>query len=324
MKKNLLYICILLVCISSCSDKNSEKKAKDSTSASNTKADDDEANYIEFSQTILKANEQSIITEETVLYSDSFLTKPTKTTLPEGEIVTIKKYSGKLRNGNWAEPVYYIQIHSNENYISYGYIAQSKIACFNDTLSSGNLVYMTLDYDHEIDHFMGKVLMTDHKGKPLDRKSMDLHIFIEDEVPHSFYYYFALFEHEKTGLDGITDAFNIHAGYDACGYPSADQLFLWNGNKLIAGPSSSSVADADVFYSFSSLLFPSDSLGKQGYITEIITSEEPANSEYEESDSTEYRKDSTVILYKWNKDEGYANGDTVVKTTKTYIRTYQE
>jgi hypothetical protein len=324
MRKNLLYLCVLLIFISSCSEKITEEKKQDSISVSNVKADDYEANYIEFSQTILKVDEQTIVTEETILYSDSLLKNTSKSSLQEGQIVFIQKYCGTLKNGNWAEPIYHVKIISNENYISYGYISQSKIACYNDTLSSGHLVYLTLDYNHETDHFMSKILLTDHIGKLLDRNSMNLNILIEDDAPHSFYYYFDIIEHKKTGLDGVIDAFNIHAGYDACGYPSADQIFLWNGIKLIIGPSSSSISDADVFYSFSSLEFPSDSLGKQGYITEIITSEEPVNDDLEESDSTEYRKDSTVILYKWDKNEGYAKGDTVTKMTKTYIRKYQE
>ncbi|MBC7451997.1 MAG: hypothetical protein H7259_10960, partial [Cytophagales bacterium] len=93
----------------------------------------------------------------------------------------------------------------------------------------------------------------------------------------------------------------------------------WNGTTLLTSPETYSVSDAGSLYVSNTLYLPSDSLGKSGYITQITETEESVkNSE------SEFRKDSIVVMYKWNNVRGIGKADTVLTSSRTYISKEEE
>jgi hypothetical protein len=330
MKQLLLFLTLYFL-LAGCSDKDGSSGSLDSTRSStsvdtcinttSTKADNyDSQDYYIYSELINKPGTVTLVTSLSEMYSDTLLQTPVQT-LAVGEYVLIEKYCGTTTKNAWDEPVYEITYYDSHQKKTNGYISQSHIACRLDTLKSKKTVALTLDYNHSKEMFIGKILLLDQSRKTLATTSVELNIPKEDNVPHSFTYYFNFEESEKnTGLDGIKECFYVTAHYDACGYPQISNIFLWNEKKLIVAPESYSVADADVFFAASYLVFPSDSLGKQSYVLNIIEVQEDIDSPPQDIDKTYSKKDSTVVAFKWNKATAtFSKGDTIVKTSRTFV-----
>jgi hypothetical protein len=331
MKQLLLFLAFTFL-LAGCSDKDGSSDSKDSINSSSsvdtsinaasTKADDyDSRDYYAYSEIRNKPGTITLVTETGNVYADSLLNNSRHQ--PDiGEHVTIMEYCGTTTKNNWTEPVYKISYQAENDDIQFGYVSQSNIACRLDTLQSGKIVALTLDYIHSTEKFIGKILLMNQAGKSLATTSVEFDIPKEGDAPYSFTYYFNFEKLEKgTGLDGITEAFYITAQYDACGYPQITKTFLWNEKKLIIAPETYSVVDADVFFAASYLVFPSDSLGKQSYILNIIDAQEDIDSPPHDIDKAYSKKDSTVIAFKWNKATAtFSKGDTTVKTSRTFIR----
>lgn len=323
--KQLLVFLLFTFVLASCSDDKSETSSKDSTSSveqnidttlpSANKAPHDGyyGSNDHYYEALNKEGTTTLVTSETQIYVDSLLIEASILTLSEGEEITIEQLCGTINHGNWAEPVYKIS-HKNGDDIFYGYLSQSRIACLQHTLKSKTIVLMTLDYNQSSDKFIGEIMLMNASRQILGSAVIDFDIYKGDQSPYSFYYYLSILEIERSvGLDGIIESFYISAGYDACGYPHITNIFLWNGQKLIVAPETYYVSDSGVFYAGSQLHFPSDSLGRLGYIVKTFEVEEKI--EGPESTFEYYNKDSVVVLYKWNKNS-YSKGDTILKTSK--------
>ncbi|HSY60902.1 MAG TPA: hypothetical protein VK796_03450 [Cytophaga sp.] len=330
MKQLLLFLAFSFL-LAGCSDKDGSSDSNDSTSTSpsvdtsinttSTKADDYESmDYYEYSEFINKPGTITLVTIEDEICSDILLQNPLQT-LTVGQHIFVEKYCGTTTKNSWTEPVYEITYYDSSKKKIRGYISQSNIACRLDTLQSKKIVALTIDYNTLKERFIAKVSLLDQSRKTLATTSVELDIPKEDNAPHSFTYYFNFEESDKnTGLDGITECFYITAHYDACSYPQISNIFLWNEKKLIVAPESYSVADADVFFAASYLIFPSDSLGRQSYVLNIIEVQEDIDSPPHTIDKTYSKKDSTVIAFKWNKATAtFSKGDTIVKTSRTFV-----
>lgn len=338
MKQLLLFLAITLL-LAGCSDKDGTADSTDSTSiaasmdSSNSMdslkknmsliAGVDSRDAYTYSDITNKPGTFTLVTAQGEMYSDSLLEIPLKNIFI-GERLSIEKICGTTTKNNWLEPVYKISYQMEEG-LEFGYVSQSQIACRLDTLKSKKIVALTLDYNHSKEKFIGIVLLFDQRRKPLFNSSVELDITKDDEVPHSYSYSFSFEEKESTGLDGITESFSISTDYGACGYPGFGYTFLWNEKKLITCPETYAVADADVFFACSYLVFPSDSLGRKSYIMNIIEEQESIYSPSHDSDKAYYKKDSTVITFKWNKSSySIDKGDTIVKTSRTFADSNQD
>lgn len=323
MKQILFYFSIAILLLG-CSDKKGSDNTTDSVhvapadSVNNSQADNT-VDYYTYSEVINKEGSVTLVTNPTTIFSDSLLQINTGIVLATGEYITIEKYSGTTAKNNWNEPVYRIAYKMGPD-IVHGYTSQSYIASRVDTLKSNKLVTLTLGYNLIKDIFTGNVQLLNPQGGILGNAVIDLDIPKEDEAPHSFTYYLHYEElKQNTGLEGVTEAFYIGAGYDACGYPHINNILFWNDKKLLAAPPTYSVADADVFYESSYLIFPADSLGKKSCILNIIEAEEDVDN-IEDKEGVPYKKkDSTVILFKWHAAAfSYSKGDTIIKTSRTF------
>ncbi|WP_018341992.1 hypothetical protein [Cytophaga aurantiaca] len=324
--KQLVLFLILTFVLASCTDKDgvtgstdstdsaSIANPIDSTSPTSTLIDDDSGDPYIYSDIINKAGSITLTTQPTQVYFDSLLQIPLDQLSIE-EHIRIESYCGTTTKNNWIEPVYKISYQSQEGTKS-GYVSQSYIACRVDTLKSQQLVTLTLSYNKLKEKFIGKICLLNRGWNIIGTSYVELDILTEGDAPYSYSYYFSFEEIESTGLDGITESFSIHTGFDACGYPSFDYMFLWNGQKLIAFPETYAIAEAGQFHQYSYWIFPADSLGKKGSILKIIEGDQ-----YEDApgDTQIINKDSTVIEYKWNKNSFLsATGDTILKKSRTY------
>ena len=324
--KQLFILFSLTILLVACSDKDENQNATDSTSivSSNDRIDtttntlSDGYNSGEpytNSEIINKPGSITIVTHKTNIYSDSLLQTSTMFVLNPEEHISIENYCGITTKNNWAEPVYKITYNTGTNIVR-GYVSQSSIACRTDTLKSGKLVTLTLDYDISKEKFIGKIALLNRGWDIIAHTSVELDILMEDQVPHSYTYYFSFEEKETTGLDGITESFSISTNYDACGYPGYEYIFVWNDKKLIAFPETYSIAEAGQFHEYSYWVFPADSLGKKGSVFKIIEGDQ-----YEDvvGNIQTINKDSTVIEYKWNSGNfNFSEGDTILKKSSTY------
>jgi hypothetical protein len=323
--KQLIFFFSIAILLVACAGENGDGGAADSLhttttadSISNIQSGNITDAYI-YSEVINKEGSVTRVTNPTTIFSDSLLQINTGIVLATGEYITIEKYSGTTAKNNWNEPVYRIAYKMGPD-IVHGYTSQSYIASRVDTLKSNKLVTLTLGYNLIKDIFTGNVQLLNPQGGILGNAVIDLDIPKEDEAPHSFTYYLHYEElKQNTGLEGVTEAFYIGAGYDACGYPHINNILFWNDKKLLAAPPTYSVADADVFYESSYLIFPADSLGKKSCILNIIEAEEDVDN-IEDKEGVPYKKkDSTVILFKWHAAAfSYSKGDTIIKTSRTF------
>ncbi len=322
--KQLFILFSLTILLVACSDKDGNQIATDSTAvvvpvdSTPVKAINAASfSNIHYTEGINRLGAKSIVTHTTELYSDSALQHTTGLHLLEGEILTVEEYIGNHISRDWAEPVYKIS-YTLDNQVQYGYLPQSKIACQLDTLKSGKMVSLTVDYNQGLKKFTGEAALIQSE-KILAKEKIELDIYIEGDAPYTFYYYFDFEENKPTGLAGIQESFSISTAYPACGYAAYDYTFLWNGKKLISCPETFSVSDSGLFYSHSYLIFPSDSLGKSGYIMSILQSKEYEEEQAEEGLMEKVNHDSTVIEYKWNAGNfTFSAADTVLNTSRTY------
>ncbi|MBC7451996.1 MAG: hypothetical protein H7259_10955 [Cytophagales bacterium] len=318
MKKTLSALFILFS-LFSCSDKTgdaSQVQADSTTVADSLSVHHHETSEADFNEDLIPENTETIVTQQVTLYIDSLLDKTSGATLEYGQPITVKRFTGTVVNGNWAEPVYYVVFKLpalNEEYS--GYLPLSSFACFQKTLADNSNVYLTLSFDATKNNFIGNVLLTDHSNKKIADKNVDFGLPVETEAPYTYYYYFSIVDLKETGLEGVKNAFTVNSAYDACAYPTIDKIFFWNGIRLIEGPETSSVFDADIYHLYNTLYLPSDSLGKLGYIKQIIESDAPVGDPETVAD---YKTDSIVILYKWNRMAGHAKGDTILKASRIY------
>jgi hypothetical protein len=324
--RHLFIFLSLAIFLIACSGKESESDSADSsiavipvdTVAEKKSSVDSKIKmyYNTNTQGLNAEGSKTIITSHTEIFKDSLLNNPSGQYLSTGEEITIEAYCGVVVNGNWAEPVYKISYQMGEG-SEYGYVSQSKIACTLDTLQSKKIVSLTLDYNQQSNKFVGYVSLITQQGSILGEGKVEFDIYTDGEAPYSYNYYFSFKENEPTGLDGITESFSIDTDYDACGYPGFSYTFLWNGKKLIHCPETFSISEAGQFHQYSYLVFPADSLGRKGCILEIIEGDQ-----YEDGpdDTTQtVNKDSTVIIYKWNKYSFISTpGDTILKKSRTY------
>lgn len=324
MKQLLLFFALTFV-LASCSDKDGAYDSTDSTSivasidttagAQSTLIDDDSRDPYAYSDIINKAGSTTLITQSTQIYFDSLLQIPLEK-LSIGEHLKIENYCGTTTKNNWIEPVYKISYETEQGF-AFGYVSQSNIACRVDTLKSQQLVTLTLAYNTSKEKFIGKICLLNRGWDIIGTSEVELDVITEGDAPYSYSYYFSFKEEASTGLDGITESFSIHTGYDACGYASYDYTFLWNNKKLIPCTETFAISEADQFYNHSFLLFPSDSLGKKGSILEVIEGEE--YGDIKSNNTRSIQKDSTVIEYKWNAYSFMSvPGDTIVKKSRTY------
>jgi hypothetical protein len=334
MKQLLLFLAITLL-LAGCSDKDGTADSTDSTSittpidtslnTTSTQVDKyDFGDPYTNSEIINKPGTVTLITTISEMYSDTLLQIPLQI-LAVGEYVLIEKYCGRTTKNYWDEPFYEVTYYDSDQKKTHGYVSQSQIACSLDTLKSKKIVALTLDYSLSKEKFIGKILLLNQIRKTLATNSVELDIPKEGDAPYSYSYYFSFEEIESTGLDGITESFSISTDYGACGYPGFGYTFLWNEKKLITCPETYAVADADVFFACSYLVFPSDSLGRKSYIMNIIEEQESIDSPSHDSDKAYYKKDSTVITFKWNKSSySIDKGDTIVKTSRTFADSNQD
>lgn len=322
--KQLFILFSLTILLVACSDKDVNQNATDSTSVvvpvdSNPATAINTPSYsnIHYTEGINHLGTKTIVTHTTELYSDSALQHSTGLHLLEGDMLTVEEYVGNHISRDWAEPVYKIS-YTLDKQVQYGYLPQSKIACQLDTLKSGKMVSLTVDYNQGLKKFTGEVALIQSE-KMLAKENIELDVYTEGDAPYTFYYYFDFEENKPSGLAGIQEGFSISTAYPACGYPGFDYTFLWNGKKLISCPETYSVSDSGMFYSHSYLIFPADSLGKAGYILNILQLKEFEEEQAEEGLMEKVNHDSTVIEYKWNAGNfTFSAGDTVLKTSRNY------
>jgi hypothetical protein len=62
---------------------------------------------------------------------------------------------------------------------------------------------------------------------------------------------------------GVEESLGIKMIYEACDYAQGEYLLLWDGKKLIYGAEGVSASSAEVFYSTTSILLPTDKGGKK-------------------------------------------------------------
>lgn len=321
--KHVLFYFSIAIFLTACENKPTDPEHSDSAGtfsadSLNSKPATITAYYL-YAEFTNKAGSTTRVTHATSIYSDSLLQHKTGIVLTPGQFLSIGNYCGITTKNNWAEPVYSI-VYKKGADVLHGYVSQSYIACRIDTLKSGKLAVLTLNYNTSKETFAGNLLLLTSSGAFLDSCSIELDIPKEDETPHSFTYYLEYEELKRnTGLDGVTEAFYIGAGYDACGYPHITNTILWNGKKLLVAPVTYSVADADIFYEASYLVFPEDSSGRKSCILNIIEAEEDVDNTQENPEKLYSKKDSTVIVFKWNAaDYSYSKGDTILKTSRTF------
>jgi|GEM_PF-2137154 len=324
--KHLLILISLAILFTACTDKESESSSRDSSivvapidtlTKQESSVDSKTKTYYNNNTAGLNAEDsKTIITTDTEIFKDSLLNNTSGKYVVVGEEITIEEYSGTVVNGNWAEPVYKISYQMGEG-LEYGYISQSKIACTLDTLQSKKIVSLTVDYNQISNKFVGHVSLLNPQGRILGEGNIEFDIYTNSDAPYSYNYYFSFKENEPTGLDGILESFSIDTDYDACGYPGFSYTFLWNGKKIITCPETFAISEAGLFHQYSYLVFPADSLGKKGYIAEIIEGDQYEDGTDEDTQTV--NKDSTVIMYKWDKYSFiHAPGDTIIKKSRTY------
>lgn len=97
------------------------------------------------------------------------------------------------------------------------------------------------------------------------------------------------------GLERIKGVLMAQVSGEACGIPTTTQYMLWTGDKLIALPVLTSVADAGIFYHNEGYVFPSDKGGKKG---QIIKTLKVAEAEDDSDKMTITEQQRTVYLWK--------------------------
>jgi hypothetical protein len=102
------------------------------------------------------------------------------------------------------------------------------------------------------------------------------------------------------GFDKIKDVVEVNTHYDACGYPSGENLLFLQENKLQKVLSTSNVSDAGVFYSGENAILPQD---KGGIANHIVLIKDSAGMDEKNGDMVVVNQEYSVAVYKWNGDK---------------------
>lgn len=107
--------------------------------------------------------------------------------------------------------------------------------------------------------------------------------------------YYPSFEVRFGEFDKVKAVLMLNFQYDACGYPSGDNLVFWqNNNQLTKVIETNSVSDGGVFYSVQEYILPHQHGGIADHL--IVTSDE---AEFEGEDMKRTKHVYKITLYKW-------------------------
>ena len=107
--------------------------------------------------------------------------------------------------------------------------------------------------------------------------------------------YYPSFEVRFGEFDKVKAVLMLNFQYDACGYPSGDNLVFWqNNNQLTKVMETNSVSDGGVFYSVQEYILPHQHGGIADHL--IVTNDE---AEFEGEDMKRTKHVYKITLYKW-------------------------
>jgi hypothetical protein len=242
---------------------------------------------------------------------DTLMRNMTAITLHLGDEVRVLANSNYVENA-WERAVYYITVKKN-NVVSEGYLSQADLAVCKKTLSDGNIFLLGLigprKNKNDYSAMWGKALIINSGNEVLAEKELEL-IGGEHDGKDALHYYHSVEAGimSPSGLTGVVNVIDLHMHYDACGYTNGHIFLIWDGKQMHYVFEGYDSADAGIYASYSSAIFPSDAGGKEGKIFSVFNQ---VGYDSEKEDIPEITHDSLVVQYGWVPGKGVISEDTI-------------
>ncbi len=185
-------------------------------------------------------------------------------------------------NLSWAEIEYL-----KNNQIKTGFVWKGFIAVGSTT--KGNTTFLTTinskyrkkiqekDIEFDAEFYRISVKAIDNKNQIIAEKSID------KQLSESNFFYNSTVG--SWGLKNISEVYRISFSGEACGIPTFNYYFGWNGKSFQLFPEKYDVGDGGVFYHNEEFIFPKEKNGLANTLIKIIT--EAENNDENSDDNTE-------------------------------------
>ncbi len=259
--------------------------------------------------TMAPGSKTYIYDSNTKLYKDSLLNTLIEFTLSkQDEIFICYPLNKKIVIGGYAYDIYYVKI-TKEGREHFGYIAENQLSFAWRKLSKDYAIYLSIR----------GYINTNNIKQPMAHVSLYKNSTFINEISIEpayqsegrndtidFYYCLTSSLINDCKLARINSLIKIDSYYPACGYPSGENILLFDGEKIYYGLKTLNYFDAGIVANYTYITTPTDTALQKNHL--FLTTN---HVEYGENSDEVSLHDSLVLDYELTHDNKLIFRDTI-------------